>query len=313
VPADAGEPPFAVGRARGRRRRRRGPCQRRMSRVGIGGGHGTGSGRGMGGLSRPRCADRGWPGYRAWTAPAQAASSASTVTRTTGSVPEGRRKARPRPSTARCASAERRLHPRILHRRGAVGQPHVDRRSAAQAFAGPPAVPAASAAALQHLQHLQRADDAVAGAGAVQAQQVAGGLAAEVAAVLDHAAGARGGRPPSRARSRCRGRQRLLEAVVGHQRADHRAAQAAGLLPVAGQHVQQVVAIAARAVARRRTAPGRRRRRRRCPGRPRFPHARGQRPGMGRADPVVDVQAAGIHADRSTWAPSSRSTSGPIW
>ena len=37
--------------------------------------------------------------------------------------------------------------------------------------------------------------------------------------------------------------ERLLQRVVGHQRADHRPAQAAAALPVVGQHVDQVVAV----------------------------------------------------------------------
>src|SRR3546814_16740666 len=38
--------------------------------------------------------------------------------------------------------------------------------------------------------------------------------------------------------------QRPLEAEVAHQRADHRPVQATAGLPVAGQHEQQVVAVA---------------------------------------------------------------------
>jgi hypothetical protein len=78
----------------------------------------------------------------------------------------------------------------------------------------------------QRRQHLQRRDDAVAGGVAVEADDVAGVLAAQLPAALDqrlqHVAVADLGAHDGHAQLR----QRMLHAEVGHQGADH-AGQAA--------------------------------------------------------------------------------------
>src|SRR5690606_27808907 len=102
----------------------------------------------------------------------------------------------------------------------------------------------ARAAAMEDFQHLQGTDDAVTGATAIQAQQVAGRLAAQYAAMLvellvdvaipdlrpDEVDAAIGESP--------------LQPEVGHHRADHRSLQPPALLPVAREHVEEVVAVA---------------------------------------------------------------------
>ena len=126
----------------------------------------------------------------------------STITRMTGSVPDGRSTIRPllpsRPSARRHGLLDlRRLHrvdalrdPHVLqhlrilrHRRGELGE--------------------AAAGLLHDRQHLQCADQRVAGRGVIQAQHVAGGLAAEHAAGLLQHARARNGRRPWRDGTRC--------------------------------------------------------------------------------------------------------------
>src|SRR5690606_28577242 len=122
VVADAGETPFAVGRAQlgdegvavavvagdveggnagthgnapvGNRRRHRGGREKTRRR-------GT----------QPAAAERTASARRSRVACISAWSSASTVTRTTGSVPDGRRKARPLPCTAAWAACRARRTP----------------------------------------------------------------------------------------------------------------------------------------------------------------------------------------------------------
>src|SRR5438105_2637446 len=125
--------------------------------------------------------------------------SPSTITRSTGSVPEGRSSTRPRPLSERSASLCACLMPSCF----AHFTPRGER---AARFAN-------------RVQHLQRRDDAVAGGVLVEADEMAGVLAAELPALFAHqfqhvaVADARAAEADAEAR------HRLLEREVGHQRA----------------------------------------------------------------------------------------------
>src|SRR5690606_9968031 len=93
------------------------------------------------------------------------------------------------------------------------------------------------------LQDLQGGHDAVPGGGAVQADDVAGGLAAEAAAMLaqqlQHIAVTHLGAVEFHAQRA----QRYLQAEIAHQGTDHGAAQGPLLLPLAGDDEEDLVAI----------------------------------------------------------------------
>ena len=146
----------------------------------------------------------------------------STMTRSTGSVPEARISTRPWPPSSRVdrpawpprpadsACQSKPLGPAHVEQRLRETAPTARSRSARL----PPLL-------AQRLQHLQRDDDAVAGGVLVQAEEVAGILAAQLPAALaqhfQHVAVADLG-----ARERnVEPAERVLERQVGHQRADH--------------------------------------------------------------------------------------------
>ncbi|MNV05499.1 hypothetical protein D3C71_958400 [compost metagenome] len=139
---------------------------------------------------------------------------------------------------------QRGLHGLGLYRRLGryIAQAHVDRflRHLVQALQRLAQAPALTA---QHFQHLQRAHDRIAGGGPVQAQQVARRFAAKYPAAfhqrLVHVTVAHVAAHERQSDAL----QCLLQTEVGHQRAHHRAAQAAVALPRRRQHIQQVVAV----------------------------------------------------------------------
>src|SRR5690606_28426581 len=96
--ADPGEPPFAVGRAQ---LGDEGLAVGRAGRVGETADIEGGDALAHGHSAAARTAAASWSSVLSTSA----ASSASTVTRTTGSVPDGLRNARPRPCTAPCAAS----------------------------------------------------------------------------------------------------------------------------------------------------------------------------------------------------------------
>src|SRR3546814_1374990 len=79
---------------------------------------------------------------------------------------------------------QRGFHAVGLGRPGTVGTAHIDRRLR-HLLQPTQRLAQADAATMQHFEHLQGADDAVAGGGPVQAQQMTRGFTAEVAAVLE--------------------------------------------------------------------------------------------------------------------------------
>ena len=130
---------------------------------------------------------------------------ASTITRTSGSVPEGRSRTRPRPpssasSAATAAASDGSSSARVLSTSGDVdqhlGQPGHHRR---RATAGPCPWPTI------RCEHVQRGEDAVAGGGVLAHDDVAGLLAAERVAGgphrLEHVAVADRGLPHADARA----------------------------------------------------------------------------------------------------------------
>ena len=148
------------------------------------------------------------------------------MTRTTGSVPEGRSSTRPRPARSASARAIASRTARRL-RVEAAGELHVhqhlrEQHELAREFAE------RLAAARHGGEHLQRRDDGVARGMAVEAQQVPGILAAAFPAALEqafeHVAVAHLG---ARERDAHLG-EPALEREIGHERADHAAAQPSG-------------------------------------------------------------------------------------
>ncbi len=170
------------------------------------------------------------------------ASRASTINLSSGSVPEGR--IRIRPASPSSASTS----PRALRRRSSPRQskPLATRtliRVCGNRLSSAVSSASVAARAADRAQHLQRADRAVAGAVAVQAQQVARALAAEQPAALAAASRARSGRRPWRARIRtplaanaCSSARLVISVPTtpGHRRF---------VEPIANDHVEQLVAV----------------------------------------------------------------------
>ena len=171
-----------------------------------------------------------------------AASRASTMTRTTGSVPDGRISTRPLAPSSRSTSARRSASARF------AVQSSPGLRRTLISVCGKRSTPASRSAerparADDRLEHHQRADDAVAGRVAVEREQVARALAAELPAalqqLLEHVAVAdRGANDVDAAAA-----QRLLDAEVGHQRADDAGHGPAVVEAGGGEHVEQLVAV----------------------------------------------------------------------
>jgi hypothetical protein len=251
---------------------------------------------------------------QAMTAPGR--QHASTITRSSGSVPLARISTRPlSPSSAStaCCSAAR----RVLARQSAPGlQAHVDQHLREQRHVGQQ-LGQGAAAAHTGLQHLQRADQAVAGGVLVQHQQVARALAAQHPAALrqlfEHIAVADlGAHELDAARA-----QRHFDRHVGHQRADHAGhalARRAGRRSRHHGQVQQFVAV--EQAARRRPPPagGRRRRPARRRSRRRVAlTARTSASGWVAPTPWLMFRPSGAQPMATTSAPSSWNTLGAIW
>ena len=197
-------------------------------------------------LLRARLDARNQP--RHGTASASSAVGASTITRTSGSVPLGRTSTRPRPLERRGLGLDvaARSPSTAPVERGAVGEADVDeplRQLLHRVAVG-------EVAALERLERQQRGGDAVAGGHEAHVDDVAGLLAAErpaaLAQRLEHVAVAdRRGRDLDAGVA-----HRGVEAVVRH----HRHRDAAARQPPGGAQVQrgerdQLVAVDDRAVA----------------------------------------------------------------
>ena len=96
-----------------------------------------------------------------------ASSAASTVTRTSGSVPDGTQHDAPLPFELAAHAFEHALHVGIGDQRGAAGDADVDGRLRNLAHAGDGFVEALPASR-QRFEHLQRADDRIAAGGAIE-------------------------------------------------------------------------------------------------------------------------------------------------
>ncbi len=194
--------------------------------------------------------------------------SPSTMTRSTGSVPDGRSSTRP--ALAQLALRRLRMRPRL--RRCSSSRSRAATRTLTSTCGYSVRPPASSASGLpcsaHRGQHLQRRDDAVAGGVLVEADDVARSSRRRAASRAPAASRARSGRRPWRgakampvASSACSS-ARLVISVPATP--SHLAARRA----MQRDHVEQLVAVVGAAVARRPSAGGRRRRPARCRGRP---------------------------------------------
>ena len=205
---------------------------------------------------------------RAQTASASSAVGASTITRTSGSVPLGRSSTRPRPSSAADSRSTAAWTSVGLLERAAVAHAHVDERLRQLLHR----VAVGQVGAAERLEREQRGGDAVAGGHEVAVDDVAGLLAAErpvaLAQRLEHVAVADGG---DRDLDAVLGHRRV-EAVVGHHRhGDAVARQAAGVAQVDARRARSARRRRRRRRCGRRRACGRRRRRTRSRRRRRRP------------------------------------------
>ena len=185
------------------------------------------------------------------TASTSFGSSASAMTRISGSVPDGRMTRRPLVAEPVAGVFDRRLDRRALQRL-AAGEAHVlqelrHRLELAADFADRPVRP------LDAGQHLQRRDQPVAGGREIRQHDMAGLFAADIqpmrAHVLDHVAVADLGAVKLQADAA----EEALEPEIGHHRRDDAAAgQPAGLVPGFGDQRHDLVAVDQRRRSRRR-------------------------------------------------------------
>ena len=192
-----------------------------------------------------------------------ASSSPSAMTRTSGSVPDGRSKHAARAAEPRVRVRHGGHHPRMLERRAAseadVAQQLRQRleqlADLARRLSG----------ADQHCQHLQRGDQPVAGRGVVGEDHVAGLLAAEVHAARAHLLDDVAVTHPGPVQGQPLRLQEALETEIGHHGRHHAApVESAGAMPGAGDQRQDLVTVDRLAVLVRPAAAGRRRHRERC-------------------------------------------------
>ena len=176
---------------------------------------------------------------------ARARSRASTITRSTGSVPDGRSSTRP-------ASAQRRdraaLAPRGPPCSRVQSQPRrtgtLMSRCGKQRHAGAVAAASVDLRSTSARSTASAATMRVAGRVLVEADAGGPNSRRRAASPSPPSARARSGRRPWRARAGCRfPGQRLLEAEIGHQRADHAAAERTAPAVVHRDDVEQLVAV----------------------------------------------------------------------
>ena len=197
---------------------------------------------------------------RSQTLCASSSLGASTITRTSGSVPLGRTSTRPRPSSSSLGGVDRRVDVLGALQRAAVAHAHVDEPLRQLGHR----VALAQIAAGERLHRQQCAGDAVAGAVEAHLDDVPGLLAAEHpvarAQLLEHVAVA-----DVRDRHRhARLLHRRVKAVVGHHRHRHAVAvEPPAVAQVKRRERQQLVAVDDLPERDRPRARGRRRRRRR--------------------------------------------------